>query len=180
MLRALSLLNVIYPIFYSSPDHNRCSNLFGRDGAGKFPRELDLRGNGIAGAEDQVETGRWGNDPLQGGKRWARGRNEISEKCLLMKARPMNICKSPRHLGKSLLPWHFSVASVEGSSLVISSASRVHIGVYYCIASNGVTPIKSKSIALQVQCKLEVCFRFKHIWNKCSGIHFLNQKLLEE
>ena len=43
--------------------------------------------------------------------------------------------------------------SVEGSSLVIPSASRVHIGTYYCIASNGVPPTKSKSIRLRVQCE---------------------------
>ena len=37
--------------------------------------------------------------------------------------------------------------------MVIPSASRIHIGTYYCIASNGVPPTKSKSIELKVQCK---------------------------
>ncbi len=45
------------------------------------------------------------------------------------------------------------VVSVEGNSLVIPSASRVHIGTYYCIASNGVPPTKSKTIRLRVQCE---------------------------
>ncbi len=42
---------------------------------------------------------------------------------------------------------------MEGNSLVIPNAGRVHIGYYYCIASNGVPPTKSKSIRLRVQCK---------------------------
>jgi hypothetical protein len=42
---------------------------------------------------------------------------------------------------------------VDGNSLVILSATRVHIGKYYCIASNGIPPTVSKSITLKVQCK---------------------------
>ena len=53
----------------------------------------------------------------------------------------------------------FSVVSVEGSSLLIPSASRVHIGTYYCIASNGVPPTKSKSIRLRVQCESRLPFK---------------------
>ncbi len=59
------------------------------------------------------------------------------------------------HLNLSKLMPHdvnsVSVVSVEGNTLSIPSASRVHIGTYYCIASNGVPPTKSKSIALKVQ-----------------------------
>jgi neurotrimin len=46
------------------------------------------------------------------------------------------------------------VPSVDGNSLVIPSASRVHIGEYLCIASNGVPPSISKRIVLRVQCEL--------------------------
>jgi len=50
--------------------------------------------------------------------------------------------------------WFFSaVASVEGNWLRIANAGRAHIGTYYCIASNGVPPTKSKTIRLRVQCK---------------------------
>ncbi len=43
--------------------------------------------------------------------------------------------------------------TVDGTALVIPSANRVHIGKYYCIASNGVPPTVSKSITLKVQCE---------------------------
>eukprot|EP00095_Tigriopus_kingsejongensis_P007581 maker-scaffold506_size152672-snap-gene-0.21 protein:Tk07581 transcript:maker-scaffold506_size152672-snap-gene-0.21-mRNA-1 annotation:"neurotrimin isoform x4" len=43
------------------------------------------------------------------------------------------------------------VLSVEGNSLVIPSATRAHIGKYYCIASNGVPPTITKNMELKVQ-----------------------------
>ena len=65
------------------------------------------------------------------------------------------------------------VVSVEGNSLLIPSASRVHIGTYYCIASNGVPPTKSKTIKLEVQCECSslLCSpRARHsLWNISQG-----------
>ena len=46
-----------------------------------------------------------------------------------------------------------AVSTVDGNSLVFSSASRAHVGEYLCIASNGVPPSISKRIVLRVQCK---------------------------
>jgi len=44
-----------------------------------------------------------------------------------------------------------AVSTVDGNSLVFSSASRAHVGEYLCIASNGVPPSISKRIVLRVQ-----------------------------
>ncbi|CAB4058947.1 HNT [Lepeophtheirus salmonis] len=41
--------------------------------------------------------------------------------------------------------------SVDGNSLIIPGASRVHMGAYFCIASNGIPPSISKRIELKVQ-----------------------------
>ena len=49
-----------------------------------------------------------------------------------------------------------TVTTVDGNSLLIPSATRVHIGRYYCIASNGIPPTVSKIISLKVQCKYKL------------------------
>lgn len=43
--------------------------------------------------------------------------------------------------------------SFEGEVLGLARVSRLHIGAYLCIASNGVPPSVSKRIVLNVQCK---------------------------
>ena len=53
------------------------------------------------------------------------------------------------------------MTTVDGSSLVIPSASRVHIGRYYCIASNGIPPTVSKTISLKVQCKYSLSIMYR-------------------
>ena len=45
------------------------------------------------------------------------------------------------------------VPSVDGEHLAIGRASRIHIGAYFCIASNNIPPSVSKRIDLKVQCK---------------------------
>lgn len=47
----------------------------------------------------------------------------------------------------------FAVNVVDGENLTISKVSRLHMGAYLCIASNGVPPSVSKRIVLMVQCK---------------------------
>lgn len=48
---------------------------------------------------------------------------------------------------------HGVVNVVDGELLQIGRVSRLHMGVYLCIASNGVPPSISKRVALRVQCK---------------------------
>ena len=50
------------------------------------------------------------------------------------------------------MPW--SATEVEGSILELPKISRLDMGVYHCIASNGVPPSKSKRIFVSVDCKL--------------------------
>lgn len=49
-----------------------------------------------------------------------------------------------------------SVYSVEGETLRITHVSKRHMGVYYCIASNGVPPSVSKRVAVTVLCKFDL------------------------
>ncbi len=51
-----------------------------------------------------------------------------------------------------------SVYSVEGETLRITHVSKRHMGVYYCIASNGVPPSVSKRVAVTVLCKFDLSF----------------------
>lgn len=46
-----------------------------------------------------------------------------------------------------------AVSVVDGETLTITKVSRLHMGAYLCIASNGVPPSISKRIMLMVQCK---------------------------
>lgn len=46
-----------------------------------------------------------------------------------------------------------SVYSVDGETLRINQVSKRHMGVYYCIASNGVPPSVSKRVAVTVLCE---------------------------
>jgi hypothetical protein len=46
-----------------------------------------------------------------------------------------------------------SVNVVDGETLFITKVSRLHMGAYLCIASNGVPPSISKRVMLKVQCK---------------------------
>ena len=45
------------------------------------------------------------------------------------------------------------VHSVDGNHLEIARVSRIHIGAYFCIASNNIPPSVSKRIDLKVQCE---------------------------
>lgn len=47
----------------------------------------------------------------------------------------------------------YTVNVVDGENLTISKVSRLHMGAYLCIASNGVPPSISKRVMLMVQCK---------------------------
>ena len=46
-----------------------------------------------------------------------------------------------------------SVVHVEGTSLLLHKVSRLDMGAYMCIATNGVPPTISKRIQLNVDCK---------------------------
>lgn len=51
-----------------------------------------------------------------------------------------------------------SATEVEGSVLELPKISRLDMGVYHCIASNGVPPTKSKRIFVSVDCKFYFYF----------------------
>lgn len=46
-----------------------------------------------------------------------------------------------------------AVSVVDGEVLHIVKISRLHMGAYLCIASNGVPPSVSTRVSLRVQCK---------------------------
>ncbi|XP_069194744.1 lachesin isoform X2 [Procambarus clarkii] len=48
-------------------------------------------------------------------------------------------------------PTHHSVKVLEGQTLSIGKVSRLHMGAYLCVASNGIQPSVSKRIQLKVQ-----------------------------
>ncbi len=92
--------------------------------------------------------------------RWRRADGEMirykggmGQRCLFFLNSQKNEMRVTPLLFLNVCPTTPSVVSVEGNSLAIPSATRVHIGTYYCIASNGVPPTKSKSIRLRVQCE---------------------------
>lgn len=47
-----------------------------------------------------------------------------------------------------------SVSVIDGEVFHITKVSRLHIGAYLCIASNGIPPSISKRVELKVQCKI--------------------------
>jgi neurotrimin len=55
---------------------------------------------------------------------------------------------------KNTLPcWFFLVSLVENFELRLLKISRLHMGDYLCVASNGIPPSTSKKYRLRVQCK---------------------------
>ncbi len=57
-----------------------------------------------------------------------------------------------------------SAAEVEGSILELPKISRLDMGVYFCIAANGVPPSKSKRIFVSVDCKLQNYFYYYYYY----------------
>lgn len=52
------------------------------------------------------------------------------------------------------------VIEYEGNQLNISRISRLDMGAYLCIASNGIPPSVSKRIKVSVDCKYQIIFSF--------------------
>ena len=46
-----------------------------------------------------------------------------------------------------------AAAVIESSVLRVDKVSRLHMGDYLCVASNGIAPSTSKKYRLRVQCK---------------------------
>lgn len=59
--------------------------------------------------------------------------------------------------------FYVPVNVVDGEVLHIVKISRLHMGAYLCIASNGVPPSVSKRVSLRVQCKLLIFPRYQRI-----------------
>jgi hypothetical protein len=59
-----------------------------------------------------------------------------------------------------------------GEKLRLYRVTRQMMAVYLCIASNGVPPIVSKRVALNVNCKNNIKFFFK-FYNKETRISFI-------
>ena len=58
-------------------------------------------------------------------------------------------------IGILLLFSSLLAAIVESSVLRISKISRLHMGSYLCVASNGIEPSTSKKYKIRVQCKIK-------------------------
>ena len=71
--------------------------------------------------------------------------------------------KSHQHSGTS------SIYVVEGETLRITHVTKRHMGIYYCIASNGVPPSVSKRVAVTVLCKfsLSLCVFISFSYMHC-------------
>lgn len=54
--------------------------------------------------------------------------------------------------------WWFPVNYVDGEVLHVVRVSRLHMGAYLCVASNGVPPSISKRVELRVQCKFRCIY----------------------
>lgn len=63
----------------------------------------------------------------------------------------------------------FSVTEWEGSVLHLSRISRVDMGDYLCIASNGVPPTVSKRIRVSVDCELSSISVYRRRKNRSSS-----------
>ena len=69
--------------------------------------------------------------------------------------------KSHQHSGTS------SIYVVEGETLRITHVTKRHMGIYYCIASNGVPPSVSKRVAVTVLCKFSLSV-FSYLFHICT------------
>lgn len=59
---------------------------------------------------------------------------------------------------------------VEGSTLELHKISRLDMGVYMCIASNGVPPTVSKRIFVSVDCESTRLFAYSHSFGDARGV----------
>ena len=48
---------------------------------------------------------------------------------------------------------YYAVAHVENTHLTVNKISRLHMGDYLCVASNGIPPPTSKKYRIHVNCK---------------------------
>ena len=65
----------------------------------------------------------------------------------------------------------YIVREWEGETLDLTRISRLDMGAYMCIASNGVPPAVSKRIKVSVDCK----FFFSFLFSPSNGIFFYSQ-----
>lgn len=126
------------------------------------------------GYKDRLETRRWGGERII-----YYFRIVLFAKCLCSSAVPdceqlapitylINVNKTPRLPGCSRSPdplsgffliscyrmlAQFTVTEWDGETLEVSRISRLDMGSYLCIASNGVPPSVSKRIKVSVDCK---------------------------
>jgi hypothetical protein len=63
------------------------------------------------------------------------------------------------------------VSIVESSELKLPKISRLHMGDYLCVASNGIPPSTSKKYRIRVQCKY-VIENADHKFESRQGVRF--------
>lgn len=75
---------------------------------------------------------------------------------------------------------NFSVTEWEGDTLELTRISRLDMGAYLCIASNGVPPTVSKRIKVSVDCEYNFYVFFhstikinKALHQKCNYVYTL-------
>ena len=65
---------------------------------------------------------------------------------------------------------HLSVSIVESSELRLPKISRLHMGDYLCVASNGIAPSTSKKFRIRVQCESGLCKELGFNWRILLGL----------
>ncbi|UYV72580.1 hypothetical protein LAZ67_9003846 [Cordylochernes scorpioides] len=88
-----------------------------------------------------------------------------------------------REDGQNISLGKYKVSSVDGAVLNVTKASRLHMGAYLCIASNGILPAVSKRIVLSVNCKSSLSWTkptLKHslILNRFATRHYVTLSCL--
>ena len=74
------------------------------------------------------------------------------------------ICSSQSLFLSSNVFHSSAVSEWEGEVLELTRISRLDMGAYLCIASNGVPPTVSKRIKVSVDCKYQLCAVSLHNW----------------
>ena len=59
--------------------------------------------------------------------------------------------------GEQIMVHGKKAAVVESRRLNLPKISRLHMGDYMCVASNGIAPLATKKYRIRVQCKFCVC-----------------------
>lgn len=146
-------INHLRVSFRSTPKHRRLDNIKRRDCPGECQCDTALQGHRKSRSCDQMAP-RWQLENIHCQKfKWFVAWQRIHLFTTLLLWQIKFDC---RHLLNSIL-FLIAVLEWEGESLELTRISRLDMGAYLCIASNGVPPSVSKRIKVSVDCKYYWC-----------------------